>query len=126
MMEHHGHLDVELDLWLAFITGVLGSGHCVGMCGALVSGFFMQAGQKTKSYVPYFAYHLSRISVYTLVGFSAASLGFVLVSSGTAGKIQAALQFLIGGFVIVLAMGILGWIPWQGSFRLLPVSEVGS
>ena len=123
-MEQHGQLGTgtELDLGLAFLTGVLGSGHCVGMCGALVSGFFMQAGQNTKSYLPYFAYHLSRITIYTLIGITAASLGFVLVSSGVMGKVQGALQFIIGTFVIVLAMGILGWIPWQGSFRLLPVS----
>ena len=29
---------------LAFMAGVLGSGHCLGMCGALVSGYFMKAG----------------------------------------------------------------------------------
>ena len=32
------------DYGLAFMAGVLGSGHCLGMCGALVSGYFMKAG----------------------------------------------------------------------------------
>ncbi|MCK7500035.1 MAG: sulfite exporter TauE/SafE family protein [Comamonadaceae bacterium] len=27
------------------MTGILGSGHCVGMCGALVSGFFLKFGE---------------------------------------------------------------------------------
>jgi len=109
------------DYPLAFLAGVLGSGHCLGMCGALVSGYFMNAG-KSSSYWPYLAYQLSRISIYTLVGFAAALLGFVLVSNGLFGRIQGILQMLIGGVVIVLAMGILGVIPWQGSFRLLPVN----
>ena len=67
------------DYSLAFVAGFLGSGHCLGMCGALVSGYFMKAG-KNKSYLPYFAYQFTRISVYTVVGVLAAALGVVLVS----------------------------------------------
>ena len=109
------------DYGLTFVAGFLGSGHCVGMCGALVSGYFMKAGPN-KSYVPYFMYHLSRISVYALVGMAAASPGVVLVSSGLFGKFQSILQMIIGTIVIILAFGILGWIPWQGSIRLLPMN----
>ncbi len=109
------------DYTLAFIAGVLGSGHCLGMCGALVSGYFMNSG-KTRSYLPYLAYQLTRISVYATVGMAAAALGFVLVSSGIFGKVQSILQMSIGTVVILLAMGILGWIPWQGSFRLIPMN----
>lgn len=35
-----------LSYWLAFMTGLLGSGHCLGMCGGLVSAFFMRLGAK--------------------------------------------------------------------------------
>ena len=49
---------VEFSYGLAFMTGVLGSGHCLGMCGGLVSGFFMKLGAKT--FAPYLAYHCSR------------------------------------------------------------------
>lgn len=125
-MDHamHGMADIAaatgFDYSLAFVAGFLGSGHCLGMCGALVSGYFMKAG-KNKSYLPYFAYQFTRISVYTVVGVLAAALGVVLVSSGMFGKIQSILQMLIGGVVIFLALGILGWIPFQGSIRLIPM-----
>jgi sulfite exporter TauE/SafE len=109
------------DYGLAFMAGVLGSGHCLGMCGALVSGYFMKAGP-SRTYLPYFVYQFARISVYTLVGFAAAALGVVLVSSGVFGKVQSILQMFIGAVVIILALGILGWIPFQGSVRLLPMS----
>lgn len=109
------------DYTLALVAGILGSGHCLGMCGALVSGYFMKAGG-SRSYLPYFAYQLTRIFVYTLIGFAAAALGFVLVSSGMFGKIQSILQMAIGTVVIVLAMGILGWIPFQGSVKLIPMN----
>ena len=109
------------DYSLAFMAGLLGSGHCLGMCGALVSGYFMKAGP-TRTYLPYFAYQFSRIFVYTMVGFAAASLGVVLVSSGIFGKLQSLLQMMIGSIVIILALGILGWIPWQGSIKLIPMN----
>jgi sulfite exporter TauE/SafE len=109
-----------LDYALAFIAGFLGSGHCLGMCGALVSGYFMNAGTQ-RSYWPYLCYQVARISVYGLIGIAAALLGVVLVSGGVFGKIQSILQMLIGLVVIGLALGILGWLPWQGSLRLLPV-----
>ena len=52
------------DYGLAFMAGVLGSGHCLGMCGALVSGYFMKSGA-SRSYLPYFVYQIARIFVYT-------------------------------------------------------------
>lgn len=127
MMDHgnlHGLGEIAgaasgFDYSLAFVAGFLGSGHCLGMCGALVSGYFMNAS-KSRSHLPYLMYQVSRISVYTAVGFAAAALGVVLVSGGWFGKIQSLLQMAIGLIVILLALGILGWLPWQGSIRLLP------
>lgn len=109
------------DYTLAFIAGVLGSGHCLGMCGALVSGYFMNSGGH-KSYLPYFVYQFARITVYVGIGLLAATLGVVLVSGGMFGKFQSILQMFIGSVVIVLALGILGLIPWQGSVKLLPMN----
>ncbi len=109
------------DYGLAFMAGVLGSGHCLGMCGALVSGYFMNS-TSTRSYLPYIFYQLARISIYTLVGFAAAALGVALVSSGIFGKVQSLLQMFIGLVVIVLAFGILGWFKFQGSMRLIPMT----
>lgn len=134
---HHdmGHMDhvmpgmadmaaaTGFDYSLAVMAGFLGSGHCLGMCGALVSGYFMK-NRGNRSYLPYIAYQLTRILVYTLVGVSAAALGVVLVSSGMFGKIQSLLQIFIGLVVIILALGVIGWIPWQGSVRFIPLQTL--
>lgn len=109
------------DYTLAFIAGFLGSGHCLGMCGALVSGYFMNV-KGNKSYIPYFAYQFTRVLVYVAIGLLAATLGVVLVSGGMIGKFQSILQMFIGTVVIFLALGILGLIPWQGSVKLLPMN----
>ncbi len=103
---------------LAFMTGLLGSGHCAGMCGALVAGFFMKT--EKKSAWPYLSYHFARITMYTLVGITAALLGIALISTGLLGRIQGFLQVGIGFFVIILAMGIVGISPWQFSMKFMP------
>lgn len=41
---NHTHHAIEFSYWLAFMTGLLGAGHCLGMCGGLVSAFFMKVG----------------------------------------------------------------------------------
>lgn len=110
----------KLDLSLAFMTGILGSGHCIGMCGALVSGFFMKTAGCRKSHLPYLGYHGARILVYTLVGIIAASFGVALVSTGLVGKIQGILQIVVGALVIILALDILGVLPWRISFGFAP------
>jgi sulfite exporter TauE/SafE len=109
------------DYTMAFLAGFFGSGHCLGMCGALVSGYFMNLG-KNKSYFPYLMYQIARVSVYITIGMLAASLGVVLVSGGMFGKVQSILQMVIGTIVIILALGVMGLIPWQGSIKMLPMT----
>ncbi len=115
-------MNMDMNYTLAFMTGLLGSGHCMGMCGALVSGFFMKT--EKKSIWPYLTYHLARISMYTLVGVIAATAGYALVATGLIGKIQGFLQITIGFFVIMLALGILGLAPWQFSMKFLPTKVI--
>jgi hypothetical protein len=98
----------EVDYSLAFLTGVLGSGHCVGMCGALVSGFFIKASEGGAGRAAYAAYHGARIGMYTLVGALAALAGVALVSTGLLGKIQGVLQILAGVVVILLGLEVMG------------------
>ena len=103
---------------LAVMTGFFGSGHCAGMCGALVAGFFMKT--EKKSAWPYIAYHFARITMYFIVGVAAAFIGVALVSTGFLGHIQGILQVTIGFFVIILALGIIGLSPWQFSMKYMP------
>lgn len=99
-----------IDLGLAFGAGLLGSGHCVGMCGALASGFFIRMGEGGRGVVPVACYHGARLGVYATVGALAAMAGLALVSTGLIGKAQAILQILAGGVVIALGLDVLGWL----------------
>lgn len=108
----------DIDYPLAMLTGFLGSGHCMGMCGALISAFFMKSNRR--GVLPYLTYHAARITVYTLIGIATASIGYALIATGLIGKIQGFMQLTIGLAVILLALGILGIAPWQFSMKLLP------
>lgn len=114
---HDGH---QLSYWLAFLTGLLGSGHCLGMCGSLVSSFFVHLGARAPS--AYLAYHVARVAIYGLIGLSAASLGAVLVQTGLFGKAQGALQILAGLVVIVLGFDMLGLSPIRNTLGFAPLA----
>lgn len=119
-MDHSHHHIAEFSYWLAFMTGVLGTGHCLGMCGSLVSGFFMRLGAKVVA--PYLIYHVARVVVYGLIGLTAASLGAVLVQTGIIGKAQGVLQILAGIIVISLGLDMLGLSPVRNTLRFAPLA----
>ncbi len=118
-MEHAHHV-TEFSYWLAFMTGILSSGHCLGMCGGLVSTFFIRL--KVRSSLPYLAYHATRVAVYGLIGLMAGSLGAVLVQTGILGKAQGILQIVAGLIVILLGLDMLGLSPVRNTLRFAPIA----
>jgi len=112
----------EISYGIAFMTGILGTGHCLGMCGGLVSGFFMRQGNR--NIAPYVAYHAGRVGVYVLIGLVAATLGAVLVQTGIFGKAQGILQIVAGLVVILLGFDMLGMLPVSNTLHFAPVSWV--
>lgn len=116
----------ELDYAAAFMAGILGSGHCIGMCGSLVSAFFMSVnkGGATRTVLPYVAYHGARVGVYTLVGALAAAVGLALTSTGIIGKTQGILQIVAGLVVILIGLEVLGLGLLRFNVSFLPATLV--
>lgn len=84
-------------LYSAFILGLLGSMHCVGMCGPLLMALpFNKEGKKTGMLI----YHLGRILCYGCLGLLTSVLGISLQSAGVHEKISL-------GAGIVLLVGLL-------------------
>ena len=124
-MDHSQHAQIaefsaQFSYWAAFMVGILGSGHCIGMCGGLVSGCFMKL--KAAGPWPYAAYPAARISIYAGVGLVAALLGTVLVASGMTGLAQGVLQILAGAIVILLGLDLLGISPIRNTYGFAPVA----
>jgi uncharacterized protein len=114
----------EIDYGLAFLTGFLGGGHCVGMCGALVSAFFLRLGPFGRQTIVIAGYHGARVAVYALVGVLAAALGLTLVSTGIIGKAQALLQVFAGTLVIILGFDLMGLLPFRLPVIGLPAAAI--
>jgi sulfite exporter TauE/SafE len=102
-----------IDYGLALLAGLLASGHCIGMCGALASAAFIRLGGQARRPLPYLLYQLARVGVYSLIGVVAATAGRVVVSVGGVGAVQGVLQVAVGLVVVVIGLNIAGLIPWQ-------------
>lgn len=100
----------EIGYAMAFLTGLLGAGHCLGMCSGLAGGPAVHQGWARLG--PVIAYHSSRIAVYVVLGTLGATLGRTLVQTGAMGKFQGQLMILAGLAIIALGLGVAGLLPW--------------
>lgn len=66
---------LELSLTAAFLVGLLGGGHCVGMCGGIVGAVSMTLPNSQPKFPFLIGYNLGRISSYTLAGVIAGTVG---------------------------------------------------
>lgn len=98
----------------AFIVGLLGSVHCIGMCGGIVSALTLNLPgtirQRTMRMLPYITlYNLGRLTSYAIAGAIFAWLGAAVGSAFTEfftgwGK------WITGIFLILLGLYIAGWL----------------
>lgn len=94
--------------WLAaFMVGLAGSVHCVGMCGGIVTSFSFMLPKNVSQSPFLIAYNAGRITSYTLAGAVAGWLGQSVTASGF---LSAQLLPLISGlFLILLGLYIGDW-----------------
>ncbi|MBT7306623.1 MAG: sulfite exporter TauE/SafE family protein [Gammaproteobacteria bacterium] len=106
----------------AFIMGLLGTTHCAGMCGGIVSALSLgiPASQRSsrRSLIPFLlAYNGGRILSYALAGLLVASLGGVLGSLGEGMVIRTLFGLLSSILMILLGFYLIGW--WRRAILLL-------
>jgi sulfite exporter TauE/SafE len=94
----------------AFLTGLLGAGHCLGMCSGLAGGVAVHQGWS--KLVPVMTFHGSRIAVYVALGTLGAALGRTLVQTGLVGKLQGQFMILAGLVIMGLGLAVTGLLPW--------------
>ncbi|WP_043528091.1 sulfite exporter TauE/SafE family protein [Litchfieldella xinjiangensis] len=106
----------------AFVFGLLGGAHCIGMCGGIMSAltFAVPPSMRHPARMTglLLGYNLGRLSSYMLAGALTAGLGTLL--GGLAGEIRLALQIVAAVMLIMMALYIANW--WKG---LLRVEAVG-
>lgn len=115
-----------LDAVLLIGTGLaISLGHCLGMCGPLVASLAAsqrQRGMRLGGMVgAQLLHHAGRITSYALIGLVLATLGSTLRLAGVGRGLQAALSLLVGLIMVLIGLGLLGWLPtrrWIESGRL--------
>nr|WP_232247695.1 sulfite exporter TauE/SafE family protein [Pseudomonas putida] len=111
---HHPVPDLLPLLGSALVLGLLGGGHCLGMCGGLMGALTLAIPpeQRSRRLRLLLAYNLGRI-------FSYASAGLLLGLAGWAvARSPAALGLRVVAALLLIAMGLYlaGW--WSGLTRI--------
>jgi len=93
------------ELWLAFMAGLAGSGHCLGMCGGIVAALAVASpnasyGQRVRLNL---AYHSGRVMTYALLGLLAGAASQLALFT----MIKPPLYWLFGAAnIMVVVIGL--------------------
>jgi len=107
---------LDVSLFSAFVVGLLGGVHCVGMCGGIVTalslGLPAQPGGRRARWSYLLAYNLARITSYAIAGALLGGLGWLAANWSGLHQVQLVLQWLAALFLLALGLYLGGW--WQG------------
>ena len=114
-------MDILVPYLSAFLVGLLGGVHCVGMCGGIVGaltfGLAEESRDRIGSMMPYqLAYNLGRITSYTVAGALMGALGLLIVQFMPVYYAQRALMAVAGLFMVLMGLYLAGW--WMLLSRL--------
>ncbi|MFD2916195.1 sulfite exporter TauE/SafE family protein [Psychroserpens luteus] len=87
-------------LWSALLFGLLGSFHCVGMCGPIAFMLPVDRSNSAKKVFQIFSYHFGRLLAYSIIGLVFGLVGKSLYLFG----IQQQLSIIIGILMIVVVL----------------------
>ena len=87
-------------LWTAFTTGLIGSLHCIGMCGPIAMALPYQKHSKIAILTSTTTYNLGRIITYSLLGLFIGLIGEGVFIAG----LQQALSIGAGILLLIIAL----------------------
>jgi len=107
---------IELSLLAAFMVGLLGGGHCVGMCGGIVGAVTISLPGSKPRLGFVLTYNLGRILSYTIAGGLAGAVGASSFFLAHILPVQNVLYALSSIMLIVLGLYLAG--VWAGVTHL--------
>jgi len=93
---------------MALMTGLLGTGHCLGMCGGLVAALGLAGEGKPRGFLFHLAYNIGRISTYTLIGLIVGWLGSAIAYTDAFSTWSRIILVASDLFIIALGLGTAG------------------
>ena len=101
---------IDIDPLGAFLVGLLGGVHCIGMCGGIVGAISLgMPGEQGTRWPMLLAYNLGRIASYTVAGAIAGGLGFFFSGLLPVQQAQQILLGVAGVVMILLGLYLGGW-----------------
>lgn len=85
----------------AFILGLLGSFHCVGMCGPIAFVLPVSREHTLKKFFQIFLYHFGRLTAYALIGLAFGLVGKSLYLFGLQQQLSIAVGILMIAVIII-------------------------
>lgn len=95
-----------MDLIPVLLIGLLGSIHCVGMCGGFVFALAQNSTHRLHFLQKQTAYYLGKTLTYTLLGALVGALGHALSTLFT--RFQIVLSISLGLVLVFMGLGMLG------------------
>lgn len=92
-----------MELWTAFMLGLVGSLHCAGMCGPLACMLAPARGDRADATTVNAVYHMSRLTGYTLFGLLAGAAGGLPLGFFSDAIVRYFPWVLVAFFVLVAA-----------------------
>ncbi|WP_122687856.1 sulfite exporter TauE/SafE family protein [Pseudomonas viridiflava] len=107
-------LDLIPLLFSALVLGLLGGGHCLGMCGGLMGALTLAIPreQRARRMQLLMAYNLGRIVSYAIAGFFSGVVGWAVANSPGATTLRVSAALLL----IAMGLYLAGW--WSGLTRI--------
>ena len=110
-------MEIETSFIAAFLVGLLGGVHCVGMCGGIVGALCLgleknstENNHSTRTAFPYLlAYNAGRVSSYTVAGILMGSIGWLGSHLLDIYALQKILEIIAAVFMLALGLYIAGW-----------------
>lgn len=103
----------------ATILGLLGSGHCLGMCGGLMGALTLAIPpeQRTRRLRLLFAYNLGRVLSYATAGLLIGLGGWAVANSPAAAVLRVVAALLL----IAMGLYLAGW--WSGLTHIEAIGQ---
>lgn len=107
-------MELLLPYFSAFIVGLLGGVHCIGMCGGIVGALTFGLPENSRGTVaaqlPFqLAYNLGRLISYVVAGAIMGGVGLLLAELMPIQLAQQMLLLLAGLFMVLLGLYLAGW-----------------
>lgn len=104
-----------MNLGAAFVLGVLGSAHCVSMCGPIAGAVGCSGcAQGKTSWRNVLRASVGRVATYTLLGAVAGGLGYVLVSALPGTGFRTLVRIIASLAIMIAGLSLLG-VSWPNA-----------